>query len=108
MISIAQTSRGLIFNVIVLPRSAGIAIMGSYQGALKIKLTAPPVGGAANKQCIQVLSKALSLPKSALTIVKGNRSRSKQVCIRSEALPSDADDLQALRGKISLLSAKSA
>ncbi len=107
MIHIDTTSRGLTFTVQVLPRSAKVNIVGSHQGALKIKLTAPPVGGAANKQCIQVLAKALGLPKSALSIVRGETSRIKQVCVLTHALESKTGAIEAWRKKIWALGSKS-
>ena len=48
-------------------------------GVLLVRLTAPPVEGAANAALIEVLSKALHVPKRALTIVSGHRSRLKRV-----------------------------
>ncbi len=108
MIRIKTTSRGLTFTVYVLPRSSKIDIVGRHQEALKIKLTAPPVGGAANKQCVQVLAKALALPKSALTIFGGQTSRLKQICIEIEALKINAEGIEALKNKLSRLGTKSA
>ena len=56
-------------------------IVGAHQDALKIKLTAPPVEEAANKQCIEILADALHYPKSRIEIVSGQTSRRKQVRI---------------------------
>ena len=82
MIVITKTTQGLCFNAYVQPRASRTAIAGSHEGALKIKLTAPPVGGAANKQCCQVLAKALALPRSNITITKGHSSRRKGICLK--------------------------
>ena len=49
--------------------------------ALKIRLTSPPVDGAANAELIDVLATALDLPKRSIQIVGGDRSRSKRVQI---------------------------
>jgi uncharacterized protein (TIGR00251 family) len=76
-----KTATGFTFQVYVQPRSSVNAITGSHDQALKIKLTAPPVGGAANKQCIRLLAKKLGLPKSALKIVSGQASRRKRISI---------------------------
>ena len=108
MIDIKTTSRGLNFTVYVLPRSSRVAILGRHQNALKIKLTAPPVSGAANKQCIMVLAKALALPKSALALVGGQTSRLKQICIQTGELQMKADDIRMLKEKLSRLGAKNA
>jgi uncharacterized protein (TIGR00251 family) len=85
MIAYKKTVTGFTFKVVVQPRSSVNAIIGSHDQALKIKLTAPPVGGAANKQCIGLLAKNLGLPKSAFKIVSGRASRRKKIGI---SLPS--------------------
>ncbi len=51
--------------------------------ALKIKVSAPPENGAANEAIIQLLSKALAIPKSRIQIVKGETSRQKMVLIEA-------------------------
>jgi uncharacterized protein (TIGR00251 family) len=81
MIAYRKTATGITFDVHVQPRSSVNAIIGCHDQALKIKLTAPPVGGAANKQCVQLLAKTLGLPKSALTIASGQTSRRKRIGI---------------------------
>jgi uncharacterized protein len=83
MLTIKKTANALAFSVYVQPRASKVAIVGCHDNALKIKLTAPPVGGAANKQCIQVLAKNLGLPKSAITITGGQTSRMKQISLKS-------------------------
>lgn len=81
MIAFKKTATGIAFDVYVQPRSSINAIIGCHDQALKIKLTAPPVGGAANKQCIKLLAKKFGLPKSALTIAGGQASRRKRIAI---------------------------
>lgn len=84
---LSKHSEGWTLRVLVQARSAKNAIVGPHADALKIKLTAPPVEGAANKLCVQFLSKELGLAKSALEIITGHTSRAKQVLIRA---PEDA------------------
>ena len=50
-------------------------------GALVIRLAAAPVDGAANAELIDVLARALRVPKRDVTIVSGERSRNKRVRI---------------------------
>lgn len=100
MIAIKEIEDGLIFSVYVQPRSSKIAIVGSHQNALKIKLTAPPVGGAANKQCIQVMAKSLGLPKSAVTISSGQTSRLKQIIIQPPKSRFSSETLSTLKDKL--------
>ena len=51
------------------------------EGRLKIKVTVPPEGGKANKAVVELLSKALKVPKSSIEIVRGESSRIKTVRI---------------------------
>jgi uncharacterized protein len=57
-------------------------IAGQHGDALKIKLTAPPVDGAANKMCVQYLAKFLKVPKSSIEIISGHTSRTKRLLVR--------------------------
>lgn len=78
-LSVQENPRGLIFKVFIQPRSSKNIIAGIHGDALKIKLTAPPVDGAANIMCIAYLAKCLGVPKSSLEIVSGQTSRTKRV-----------------------------
>jgi uncharacterized protein len=65
----------------VVPRASRSEIVGEHDGSLRVRLAAPPVDGAANKELIRILAKALNVPRSAVTIVSGETSRSKQVSV---------------------------
>lgn len=104
MIMIKERADGLAISVYVQPRSSKIAIIGCHQDALKIKLTAPPVGGAANKQCIQVLAKALGIPKSTILITGGQTNRMKQIRIQPTSGKDTLSQLKALKNKLVRLS----
>jgi len=65
----------------VQPRSSENKIVGVMDSRLKMKLKAPPVDGAANKMCIQFLSKLLKIPKSHIEIVSGQSNRKKKIRI---------------------------
>jgi uncharacterized protein len=106
MIMIKELADGLAFSVYVQPRSSNIAIVGSHQNALKIRLTAPPVGGAANKQCVQVLAKALKIPKSAIIITSGLTNRMKQIRIQPTSGKDTSSQLKALKNKLIGLTTK--
>jgi uncharacterized protein (TIGR00251 family) len=79
---LTEKPEGILIKIFVQPRSAQNAIVGPYKDALKIKLTAPPVEGAANKMCIGLLAKCLNLTKSSIEIKFGHTGRSKGVLIR--------------------------
>jgi uncharacterized protein len=73
--------RGLAVKVFVQPRSSKNAITGLHGDAVKLKLTAPPVGGAANKMCVEFLAKRLKLSKSSIEILSGHSGRTKHVLL---------------------------
>jgi uncharacterized protein (TIGR00251 family) len=83
MISIRKNSRGVVFKVLVQPRSSQNIIVGLHDDALKVKLSAPPVNNSANRMIIQFLAKVLAVPKSSLEIVSGHTSRNKQVLLHA-------------------------
>jgi len=70
-----------IFAVRVAPRASRDAIEGEYQGALKVRLTAPPLDGRANEALRRLLAESLNVPVSAVRIVAGEKSRTKRVAV---------------------------
>ncbi len=54
---------------------------GTRGGALLVRLNAPPVNGAANAELVTVIADALHVPKHAVSIASGERSRSKRVLV---------------------------
>jgi uncharacterized protein (TIGR00251 family) len=68
-----------VFKVRVIPRAKRSGVGGMRGDAWLIRLQAPPVDGAANEELISVLAKLLNVPKRAVTIVAGERSREKRV-----------------------------
>lgn len=79
---IEHTADGLRFTVTVQPRSSQDVVVGRHGDTLKIKLTAPPVDGAANKACVAFLAKRLGVAKTRLEIVSGHTSRTKRLLCR--------------------------
>ena len=69
------------FTVQVVPRSSRSEVVGEHNGALRIKIAAPPVDGAANEELIRVLAKAFNVSRSAVTIVSGQTGKVKQISI---------------------------
>jgi uncharacterized protein (TIGR00251 family) len=65
----------------VVPRAGRSGFAGLREGALLVRLAAAPVDGAANAELIALLAKTLKIPKRDITIVSGERSRSKRVRI---------------------------
>ena len=68
----------LVFKVQVVPRSSRSEVAGEHNGSLRVKVSAPPVDGAANKELTQVLAKAFNVSRSAVSILSGQNSRLKR------------------------------
>lgn len=77
--SITEANGSVTFAVRVAPRSSRNQIVGVEGGALKIKLTAPPVEGAANAALIEFVAEWLGVRRSAVSIVSGDKARNKLV-----------------------------
>lgn len=69
----------LSFSVRVQPGASKDEITGVMQGALKVRLQAPPLENRANEALIELLARLLKRPKSAVKILSGHRSRSKRI-----------------------------
>ena len=65
----------------MIPRAGRSGFAGLRDGALLVRLAAAPVDGAANAELIALIAKTLRIPKRNVTIVSGERSRSKRVRI---------------------------
>ena len=70
---------GVMLTVRALPRASRNQVVGVEQGAIKIKLTAPPVEGAANAALIEFVAEWLGVRKNAVSIVSGEKARHKRV-----------------------------
>ena len=92
MLSIQHHPTGLTFKIRVQPRSSRNMIVGLIGDALKVKLTAPPVEGAANAMLLEFLSRCLTVPRSAVEIRAGQTGRIKQILIRCD--PADKSRLR--------------
>jgi len=82
-LSIRETEKGVLFKAVIQPRSSKNMIVGIHGDALKIKLTAPPVEGAANKLCVKFLASILKVSPSDIEIVSGQSGRNKKILVRS-------------------------
>jgi uncharacterized protein len=69
----------LIFTVRVTARASRSGIAGEHDGALRVRVAAPPVEGAANEELVRTLARALKVPSRAVEITTGHASKVKQV-----------------------------
>jgi uncharacterized protein len=78
----SETDRGLTFAVRVVPRASQSEVVGEHNGALRVRIAALPVEGAANRELIKVLARSFKLPQTAIEIISGTNSKNKVVSIR--------------------------
>ena len=77
-------------DIRVIPRASQTKIDGMRAGRLMLRVTAPPVEDAANDAVIAAMARALSVPRSAVQITAGLRSRDKSIVVTGLS----AEDLQ--------------
>src|SRR5437867_122475 len=70
---------GVVLRLRVQPRASRDTIGGVRDGALVVKVTAPPVDGSANTAVVKLLAKRLDRPPSAITLLRGDKGRDKVV-----------------------------
>ncbi|WP_300668162.1 DUF167 family protein [Desulfoluna sp.] len=99
MFAIEEKQGDLYFRIFVQPKSSKNTVAGIHGDALKVKITAPPVDGAANAMCIKFFSKFLGVSKSSIEIVSGQTGRNKRVRIILDDTAVDKEK----RGKIKSL-----
>jgi len=79
----------------VIPRSSRTEILGKENDIYRMKLTAPPVEGKANKAVIELLAEKLGVPKREIEIVSGKTGRLKTIRIRGLTAGEVAQALEA-------------
>ena len=82
---IRTTATGVELDVRVIPRSKKTTVDGERDGAILVRLAAPPVEGAANDALIRYFSEAFRIPRHAVRIVSGERGRRKRVALEGVA-----------------------
>ena len=85
MINYREEGGALVFAVRVAPRASKTAAAGVHDGALKVRIAAPPVDGAANEELARFLSKAFGVPARSIEIVSGHASKTKVVRVSGAA-----------------------
>jgi len=80
---LTESPQGIILRLKIQPRAAKNEIAGVQDDALKVRLTAPPVDGAANKACCAFFAQLLNLPKGSISIASGEKSRHKNLLIQA-------------------------
>ena len=86
---------GATLRVRVSPRASRDEVAGERDGALVVRLTAPPVEGQANAALLRFLARQLGVPASTMSITRGAKGRDKVLLVAGAR----ADDLRASLGK---------
>lgn len=87
---IAASRDGVVIEVRVIPRAGRSGPAGVRDGALVLRLQAPPVEGAANAEVIDILADLLGVPRRAVSILSGHHSRRKRIAVAG-ITPEDAE-----------------
>ena len=87
-----ETKDGLVLNIKIAPNASKNEIIKSEEG-FKLKITAQPIDGKANKAVIEFLSKNFKIQKTSFEIIRGETSKEKTVLIKCN----DEEKLQKLR-----------
>lgn len=79
---VRETKDGTVLAVHIQPKASRTECVGCHGDALKIRVAAPPVDGAANEELIRFIARALAVPLSAVGIETGTTGRHKQIKIK--------------------------
>jgi uncharacterized protein (TIGR00251 family) len=84
----------LVFAVRVAPRASKTVAAGAHDGALKVRVAAPPVEGAANAELVRFLARQLKVPARSVEITGGHTSKTKLIKVAG----AKAEELLRLAG----------
>jgi len=70
-----------VITVHVVPRASRSEVVGDHNGALRVRIAAPPVDGAANEELIRLLAKTFAVSKRDVSVLSGRTGKIKQVRI---------------------------
>ena len=79
--NIQETADGVQFAVRVVPRASKNGVQGELGDAVKIRLCAPPVDGAANAALVEFLAELLGVSRSRVRLVSGATGRNKRIAV---------------------------
>ena len=83
MLQIKETDTAVTIRVRAQPRASRTEIIGEHDGALKIRIAAPPLNGKANEECRRFLAKLLDVSATSVEIISGESSKDKIVRIQN-------------------------
>jgi len=83
VLELKETGSAVTIKVRVQPRAPRTEIIGEHDGAIKMRLTAPPVNGKANEECRRFLAKLLGVSATSVEIISGESSRDKIIRVQN-------------------------
>lgn len=83
MLQIKETDSAVTIKVKAQPRAPRTEIIGEHDGAIKMKVAAPPLNGKANAECRRFLAKLFEVSATSVEIISGESSRDKIVRIQN-------------------------
>ncbi len=93
--AVKQTTDGILVNIKIVPNSSKNDIVLEDE-FVKVKITAQPVEGKANKALIEFLSKKFKIPKTSIEIVKGETNKEKTLFFRTDDIEKQSLILSSL------------
>ncbi len=85
--------KGLTVNLRISPNSSKNEIVKTEEGIVKVKITAQPIDGKANKALVEFLSKTFKIPKTSIVIVRGETSKDKTI----RFITADKEKIQSIK-----------
>jgi uncharacterized protein len=98
LVECTESDGAVTFRVRVAPRASRSAAAGEHDGALKVRVAAPPAEGAANAELVRFLARHFSLPARDVEILAGHSSKTKRVRLRN-VTPEQLARLTPARGQ---------
>ncbi len=86
MVELTVTDDAITFAVRVQPRASKSGVVSELDGALKIRLAAPPVDGEANEELIRLLAKLFATSRHNVSILSGQTSKNKIVRVNGVSI----------------------
>ncbi len=92
---LTDTPAGAVLSLRIVPRASKNTIVGEHGDALKLRLCAPPVDGAANAALIEFLAETFALPRARVQLLSGHASRTKRVLLSGLTASAIQSQIQA-------------
>lgn len=93
MTPLESTVAGVRLRLRIQPRASRTEVVGLHGESLRIRLSAPPVDGAANEELVRFLAERLGVPTRAVEITAGHGSRQKTVHVQGVGIRAAAEAL---------------